>query len=425
MYLYGFMSGFLLMKIKCNSFSLQRINYSRSTIVLSSFVLLGFVLRLGVAIWNGYFGPSFGAELDAATFHLTALEYSENPTFDKFRVGWVYTVFLGLVYYFVGGSLFVGGVLSCVAWLVSALVLVKCFNIFLINKFVQAKAMFVYALLPSSVFFTGVTLREPFQLLFLNIAIYAFLRVYFKKSYWSYLLLIISIVFAGALHGALMAFGVFFLCGVFLLSSLKSNSAYFPIRLFIGALFFSVLVWLFFIAFSKTAYNLEDGLDVAVASFQARALDAEGRANYRTDTDISGFLDLAIFAFISFFQYLFEPLPWKVSTISDVFLMAENFFRFVLMLMATRVFLFPNSHKNNAVVFIAFFCLFLEIIWSVGTINWGTAARHHLPVLGFLLISAFCSSAFDSGGKYKLSRGFIKTRKNNSLKASKNLEAQS
>ena len=35
-------------------------------------ILLGFSLRLLVAIWNSFFGPSMGAEGDAITFHLVA-----------------------------------------------------------------------------------------------------------------------------------------------------------------------------------------------------------------------------------------------------------------------------------------------------------------------------------------------------------------
>lgn len=34
----------------------------------------------------------------------------------------------------------------------------------------------------------------------------------------------------------------------------------------------------------------------------------------------------------------------------------------------------------------------LEMIWSIGTINWGTAIRHHLPVWGLLLLAAYAAS---------------------------------
>ena len=33
--------------------------------------------------------------------------------------------------------------------------------------------------------------------------------------------------------------------------------------------------------------------------------------------------------------------------------------------------------------------LFLEFVWSVGTTNWGTAARHHVPAMGIMLLMGF------------------------------------
>lgn len=32
--------------------------------------------------------------------------------------------------------------------------------------------------------------------------------------------------------------------------------------------------------------------------------------------------------------------------------------------------------------------LFLELIWSFGTVNWGTALRHHIPSIGLLIVCA-------------------------------------
>jgi len=31
----------------------------------------------------------------------------------------------------------------------------------------------------------------------------------------------------------------------------------------------------------------------------------------------------------------------------------------------------------------------MEGIWSLGTVNWGTSIRHHLPALGLLLVVGF------------------------------------
>ena len=45
-------------------------------------------------------------------------------------------------------------------------------------------------------------------------------------------------------------------------------------------------------------------------------------------------------------------------------------------------------------IFYIFFLLFItmELVYSQATVNWGTASRHHLPVLGILMILSCYSS---------------------------------
>jgi hypothetical protein len=33
-----------------------------------------------------------------------------------------------------------------------------------------------------------------------------------------------------------------------------------------------------------------------------------------------------------------------------------------------------------------------ELIWSIGTVNWGTSVRHHMPSFGLLLFAAYALS---------------------------------
>ena len=59
------------------------------------YILIGFLLRLLVAIWNGFFGPSLGADGDALLFHEIAVEVSRFGIFDtKYAIGWMYSMFL-------------------------------------------------------------------------------------------------------------------------------------------------------------------------------------------------------------------------------------------------------------------------------------------------------------------------------------------
>ena len=111
------------------------------------FILIGFFLRFLVAVWNGFFGPSFGADGDALMFHDVALYVSNTGVFEaKYNIGWVYSIFLGSVYYLTLNSIFIGSLLSCFAWLISAIVLNKSIQLLGIHQKYRNRALFFYAI---------------------------------------------------------------------------------------------------------------------------------------------------------------------------------------------------------------------------------------------------------------------------------------
>ena len=89
---------------------------------------------------------------------------------------------------------------------------------------------------------------------------------------------------------------------------------------------------------------------------------------------------------------MFEPLPWHISAASDVFVLFENILRGWLIWKAWRALRDACLPHRSVLMFIMFAYLIMETIWSIGTINWGTAARHHLTAIGLLLLAAFSAS---------------------------------
>jgi len=134
---------------------------------------IGFGLRLCIAVWNSFYGPSFGAELDALSFHNVAVEYANDPTASIPGIGWMYSYFLGQFYSITTDHIFLGSLLSCVVWVLSALFLLKILNLLGVNNRNKYLALLIYTFLPSSLLYTSVTAREVYQLLFVNIIIYS------------------------------------------------------------------------------------------------------------------------------------------------------------------------------------------------------------------------------------------------------------
>lgn len=357
-------------------------------------VLLGLIIRLLIAIWNGFWGPSFGADMDAQGFHYGAAAIAASGSFEDFKIGAVpYANFLGAFYYVTTDSLFLGSLLSCIAWLVSALILASCLRILSVERSVQTKVMLVYALLPSSIMFTAVTLRESYQLLFVNLAIYAVLKIYLHKNNRYWFTLVIAIAGAGSLHGGLLAFGILLFSGALLLPSINLKKGISWSKLALMGAFAAVILWFGYSFFGNISYNLEDGLGNAVASYQEGVLNADARTHYTSNVAISGFLGLLFFVPVALFQYLFEPFPWHVSAASDVLLMLENILRAWLILTAWKALKVAPVPQRRTLLFIFLSYLMLETIWSLGTVNWGTAARHHIPSIGLLLLAAFAYPA--------------------------------
>ena len=364
---------------------------------------LGFFLRLVNAFLNGFVGPTYGASDDSLGFHLNAVEHSQNLVFDVLVIGNIYSYILGIFYFITTDSLFLGSALSALGWLASAFILLRIMRILSFKMSNQWRVMLIYALIPTSLMYTSVTLREPFQLLFINLALYAALKIYFHRSNAHWLVLFLAVVGMGAMHGALLASGIFIIVGtLFLLTSRNRKGVSFTKVVLVTPIVILCLFYGFLLFTSITSYGdrLEEGLSVAVQMYQEGSMSVEQRASYRTDIEINGLGELILSIPSFLFQYLFEPMPWKIASIVDVVALLENMLRFWLIWYALKylvgsylnkpMFVARNYFGNERFIFFIFLTyLIMETLWSLGTSNWGTASRHHLPSLGLLLVASF------------------------------------
>ena len=367
---------------------------------------LGFFLRLVNAFYNGFIGPTFGSSDDSLGFHIIATEYSQNLVFDVYALTHMYTYFLAVFYFITTDSLFLGSALFALGWLASAFILLRIMRILSFNMSSQWWVMLIYALIPTSLMYTSVTLREPFQLLFVNLALYASLKIYFHRSNAHWLVLFLAFVGMGAMHGALLAFGTFIIAGtLFLITSRNRKGVSFTKVLLITPIAILCLFYGFELFTSLSSYGdrLDDGLNVAVQVYQEGTLSSayDARANYRSEVVVNDELGGLILSLPYFlFQYLFEPMPWKMSSIVDVVALLENILRFWLIWNAFKYLVGSYLNKpmfvahnyfgyRRFILFIFLSYLLVESLWSLGTSNWGTASRHHLPSLGLLLVMGF------------------------------------
>jgi hypothetical protein len=111
---------------------------------------------------------------------------------------------------------------------------------------------------------------------------------------------------------------------------------------------------------------------------------------YTYKPEIDGLFGLLLFMPVSLFQYLLEPMPWKVVTPLDLALFVENIVRVILIFFAIKSFLKLKISYKTPVLFLLIMFLMLELLWAVGTVNWGSAVRHHVPAMGILMLIGIC-----------------------------------
>ena len=88
----------------------------------------------------------------------------------------------------------------------------------------------------------------------------------------------------------------------------------------------------------------------------------------------------------TFLAYQLMPIPGQIANIADVILFAENFLRLALLWLYWQKRKSLSSSQRNNCDGLLLMWFIMELIWSIGTINWGTAARHHIAAYGLLLI---------------------------------------
>ena len=359
-------------------------------------IFLGFFIRILIGFYEVFYGPSPWASGDSHEFNRVAIEYSNGFTEFEFKIGYIYSYFLGIVYYLTANSILIGCLLSSCVWLISAIFLDKSVRLLEMSNSNRTIILLFYSFIPTSILFTSVTLREVYQLCAINLVIYAALKIYIDKMLRYWILLIFSCLLMTSLHAGLGFLALVILLCTLYLQSMRGQKgispvaalAYTPLLLFFGYFTLSN----FFSSSILGEGRFEDGIAFAIEAYQAGHNEARAMYNYKPKID--GLGGLIIFFPISFLQYLFEPMPWRVVTFLDAALFVENILRGIFIFLGLYSYFKTTGNKKIIMLFLLVVYFVAEGIWAIGTINWGTAARHHVPVTGLLLLVAFYSPYF-------------------------------
>jgi len=341
------------------------------------------VLHHAVAFLNAYVGPVIGADMDACSFHKYAVDISllddhvwDYASFSSGRA--VYTDCIGLFYRFIGSSILFGAELSVLAFVLSCVVLVKLVDFLDLRRF-RVGIILLFGLLPSAVIFMSVTLRESWQTLFFLLSVYWAIRLQKRPGILVLSFLLMSVICLAVLHVGLFWYALYLilvsLCwGI--LGHKRKVSWTLPLRfLLAGSLVACIIVLAQKMGWYVSVENVLDGAD----NFRQNASTIDGRTTYGIMLDTSSVLGLVKTIPVVIVYYMFAPFPWQVENVVDIHALLESMLRFVLLLFAVFSWRRSSGEVRSYYSFLFIVVLGLELMWALGSINWGTAIRHHVP----------------------------------------------
>lgn len=328
---------------------------------------------------------------DAMLFYIESIAIAKGAGYFEFSIGWrPYVNFFGFFMHYAGSSIIWMCSFSVLAWLFSIILLNKTLLLLEIERNYRLIALILIAFIPSNIAMTYIPLRESLQLLGLTIILFSLVNFFVKKevkySVWAG----VGLLLAGILHlGLLASIMAGTALSVYYRSALKGRI--FPVgQIVITLILFALALFVLSNILESRGQLTETGLLGSVESYQQGSTAGYARATYKTDVRIGSGFQVIQFASVGFIQYMLEPFPWKISTASDIILSLENMLRAVLIFIAIKAAVKGRNVHRASAIYALLFYLIIEFVWSLGTVNWGTAARHHVVAFPFLLVAACC-----------------------------------
>jgi hypothetical protein len=343
----------------------------------------------GVAILNAFITTTPGSDRDAAGFHDDASRFAWTHAIDPELTGrtlHVYSRLLGYCYRYLGNSLLLGNALSVFAVALSCLVLVKIMR--QMGTTQRAGTLALYGLLPSGLMFMSVTLREAYQQLFCVLAVYAALMMRGRSWRWLMVMVAASVALALSHHGLSLYAGFLVISALVWAAGGAARGGSW--QRFAGIALASVIV-----AAAISRSSGEGALDALASGqgfdyadqYRKIGMTVEARTTYGLRLDTSSLLGFIVTVPVVYAEYMFAPFPWQVATILDVNGLLESLLRLVLIISSVVTWRRARGLERSQIGLLLWLYFAMELLWALGTVNWGTAIRHHLPAFGLLAVS--------------------------------------
>jgi hypothetical protein len=356
----------------------------RESYLLIIIILFSIFIRTVLSFYNTQVKMLSFAANDALRFQQKAEDYFYNSDLHSLpSIGSeFYSYLLSIVYKLTDLSWFTGQQISVLFFILTLQVILKIKNKLNIkNKKIGLITVTIFSFSPVSIIYSSLTMREIYQI-FLLMCIFSLLIDFLDKyMIRKYILIIICSIMLGLFHNGLMPY-VFILIVIVSLTYVKIIQSLF-LKYFLYIVFAvtcTTLLW--FLKDSTSAFTALTSGQVFEYLNNYREAANESRATYTVPTFDLGIIGVIVNLPLYFLFYMLTPFPWDISSIFDVYAFVETIFRLMLFwnIFYLLTYIKKEDSKNKSIYIIVILVIILELLWALGTKNWGTALRHHLVV---------------------------------------------
>jgi hypothetical protein len=356
-------------------------------------IALGIAARSVVSVVNSISGPIVGLNGDAVSFQRRAAEFAVGDLSARFapQRGSSYTTVLGWMIRHLDPGLFFLQQLSVVAVAIAAAVFWRTMRRLDIALPAGRIGLAFLLLLPSSMVYCSGTLREAFQLLGCVALGYAWV---IRRTTGSRSALVALAAVGGLLwflHIALLAFAI---CLLVADGFLRRNAGHGgrPVagptsraaRVLLGAVLALAALNIAPTLIEASGRSEDAGILQAADVLRSRQATQDARASYAIEIDSSNPVTAVVTLSWNWVLYNVMPLPWLAQTSLDLASAAEALVRIAIV--ARFVVAATKRGRRDLLLLHLLPWTLLTACWSLGTVNWGTASRHHVTSSGFLAL---------------------------------------
>lgn len=324
-------------------------------------------------------------------------EYSLNSNYFLTVGAQLYKQFLSIFALIFGTSTFFFSCLTIFMFAISVIFYLKI-CILLHIRILSGWSIVLFGGVPGFLIVTIEPYREIYMILFLMMGVYYGFKYRLEPRIYFFSISLISLILFGIFHYAAMAM-VPFIVGIVLFFPINNNLMW-GRKVLTLILFSFILIAIIFSPIGSYFFsngNIGHVFDLFRADSPGAYIDkinahkntlllSPGGTDYYWDIKKSSLLSLMHSFIQCLIFYMFKPFIWEVNSISSLVLSLEGLLRLFLIIFSI-IYLIKAETRFRALYFLLLVIyFFIESIWALGTINAGTASRHHLVAQWIIIL---------------------------------------